>query len=84
MNAKDFSDIRRKLCIVEYGREIGNVSKPAGTLGISKRSLLQAETRLRAEKKPSSTPSLVLRIPGSEFPARREERIVHLRINYLT
>lgn len=41
MSTKELSDIRRKLRVLNYGKEIGNVSKTCRHFGISRETYYQ-------------------------------------------
>lgn len=83
MNAKALSDIRRKLRILEYGKQTRNISKACRYFGISRETYYQwkRDYEQKGEK------ALINSKPCPENPKIRvpkqvEELIIHLRTNY--
>lgn len=83
MNTKEQSDIRRKLKVLNYGKESGNVSKTCRYFGISRETYYKwkrdyeqkGESALINSKPCPQNPKL-------RIPLHIEEIIIHLRKNY--
>jgi len=83
MSPKELSDIRRKLRVIEHGKESGNVSKTCRYFGISRETYYiwkrnyenDGEQALVNSKPCPQNPKL-------RVPANIEEKILHLRTNY--
>lgn len=83
MNAKALSDIRRKLRIVAYGKQIGNVSKACRHFGISreifyrwKRAYERGGEKALINSKPCP------QNPNLRVPQHVDELTLHLRTTY--
>jgi transposase len=83
MSIKEQADIRRKLKILNHGKESGNVSKTCRYYGISRETYYkwkrayekEGETGLINSKPCPQNPKL-------RIPASIEEKIIYLRKNY--
>lgn len=83
MNAKALSDIRRKIRILQYGKETGNVSKACRYFGISRETYY----KWKLDYESNGEKALVNSKPCPQNPKRRvpqhiEELIIYLRTKY--
>lgn len=83
MNTKAIADIRRKLKVLNYGKEIGNVSKACRYFGVSRETYYKWKRDYERE----GERALINSKPCPENPKIRvqkhvEELIIHLRTNY--
>jgi len=80
MNLKAKQDIRRKLKVLKYAKEIGNVSKACRYYGVSRESCYQWKRAYKAQ----GEAGLINNRPCPENPTLRmrkeiEGKIIHLR-----
>ena len=83
MNAQALRDIRRKLTVLNYGRETGNVSRTCRHFGISRETYYQWKRAYEAE----GEKGLINSKPCPANPKLRlsqpiEEKILYLRTRY--
>jgi transposase-like protein len=83
MNAKALSDIRRKLRILEYAKQIRNVSKTCRHFGISGEIFYQWKREYEREGEKALINSKPCpQNPKLRVPRHVEELILHLRTTY--
>lgn len=84
MTSKAQADIRRKLKIINYGKENGNVSKTCRYFGISRETYYKWKRDYEAKGEKALINSKPCpQNPKLGIPAHIEENIIHLRKNYL-
>ena len=83
MNAKEQSDIRRKLRVLNYVKENGNVSKACRYFGISRETYYKWKHDYESKGEASLINSKPCpQNPKLRIPIHIEEKIIHLRKIY--
>jgi transposase InsO family protein len=83
MSTKEQADIRRKLKVLNYGKEIGNVSKTCRHFGISRETYYKWKRDYEAKGESALINSKPCpQNPKLRIAAHIEEKIVYLRKNY--
>jgi len=83
MSQKELSDIRRKLRVLQHGKETGNISKTCRYFGICRETYYQWKRDYEAKGEQALINSKPCpQNPKLRVPAHIEEKILHLRKTY--